>query len=1430
MKTTAVAKVVIKATQAILLGSLVGLAGCTKKRTERLAPGMGDNLKAVSAFNNKVYPLETLNPVGKLETLNVTRAKDVNFKAPEFGIDQFAIVDYRTDAKLLGATKIVARPRKSNAYEIHYRMTDDYLKIFKVAKEVDIPLHERTYGEKEADGRMAIPLLGYKIQGKFVLERIENEIGQKTSLLRERSVLTLAEATHVRLDLASPEIFQAVQKPDLIPLSYFEGEWFFAETIVQAPERASENIGAQIEGGVGSSTRIKFMKFKDTLEAVSLNVDERIKGKGDLDFSRMFILPIERKSYRATPVGKSTGMKEEENNEIAWDKRELALINFEKVVSNFQADSIPGRTLDGAKLVNLEIQSDYLSFTLQPNDVNVRLKLSLKRVQKTNYAEKVHFRDDWQKFGYFTTEKARVRNFELHRKEDFEKNIFISRFNPKAKNVEFRFSRTTPDWVRPTVKKAILAWDDTFCRAFNGNDAQICDQINKCKIDALGRDKNNETCDSMAQQAHYPQVTLNEKDGDADLGDLRYNIVNMIETESESNLFGFGPSLTDPYTGEIISATSNVHVTPIRAALVDELRNYKLMKLGYLSELKLAGVNLLRGDKGISVDTKTSSISVDLFELASLKEMKIPKGLLRFLPQGLANQLNTPEKYVKLNFLKGNAPHGREFDLALTSKNIHREIETKCTEYVKYVNALKSQKEAYNEKELDLLNSCSRELVLDKMMGTLVHELGHNFGLRHNFMGSNDSANFWPAEKTGGEVVRSSSTMEYTAFNEDRLTKPGLYDIAAIRYGYADKVTLTSGKTTALDIRKTIDQNLNGQMSKNYKFCTDEHTDLYGLDPMCRRHDTGTTPTEVVQHMIQDYRTSYSTINVRYDRAWSSNPLRVSLFRLRNLLIPMKHFNERWRIMMAEFLGRDKMYLEGMSEEQYNQVANALMKDAKLGAEATELKKASDMAFDFLMSIVSLPNQYCLVTDAVGTYNLIELEKVRQESFSAGVNNVTSCTNASVQFWFASKGLTPVLQLGYPIENVRYDMRPESMTQRYDSNIFLGDYDITGTVFDRLFATQVLSMRQSLSMRSAQLGGFTPNFLDIPEYRRRYVEATMSRLGQGVSVDELASALSFSLEPADIEKLKKQKPFFSKFEFEKDLVEFRLEEMIVGLLIPGKQSENIERLADFQVVTYSNQTDIKQVQEDDSKIVIPIGQTILVVSKSQEKLAKLAQSLRSANQMRNFKGFSAEVIQHFRGALKALKLPSNAAAAEKMTALEYFAGFKAFANLVLSAPETLSTEMRILLSSHPEIAAVVNVVSEISKLEQQAAVDSISTLKEMFRAQIKQQSPQATDEQVNSAIEEHLEKMIQSGLSNNNLKQASDQAKQQLAQVKQQFGQSATKMIGERLITQDRLDAYLKARQLQIDLKVKDAQLNHKDYEAQSDLILGFLIRLTRFL
>lgn len=163
---------------------------------------------------------------------------------------------------------------------------------------------------------------------------------------------------------------------------------------------------------------------------------------------------------------------------------------------------------------------------------------------------------------------------------------------------------------------------------------------------------------------------------------------------------------------------------------------------------------------------------------------------------------------------------------------------------------------------------------------TLAHEMGHNLGLRHNFIGSFDKANFKFSADENTER-NYSSIMDYLEGDHDSYDGLGPYDVAAIRAGYAGVIELQDGSLAsiegvkrALGLKSWLELDAGALAKlplKKYMFCSDEEA---GQNPTCNRFDRGTTPSEIVDAIIEDYRSNYELTNFAGNRlrfTWWAN-------------------------------------------------------------------------------------------------------------------------------------------------------------------------------------------------------------------------------------------------------------------------------------------------------------------------------------------------------------------------------------------------------------------------------------------------------------------------------------------------------------------------------------------------------------------------------
>jgi len=134
-----------------------------------------------------------------------------------------------------------------------------------------------------------------------------------------------------------------------------------------------------------------------------------------------------------------------------------------------------------------------------------------------------------------------------------------------------------------------------------------------------------------------------------------------------------------------------------------------------------------------------------------------------------------------------------------------------------------------------------------------IHEFGHNLSLRHNFYGSVDTQHMHE-----GDV--SSSVMDYVKSQEEVGSHRswGQYDVAALKWIYGND---------------TLREEL---MKEDFLYCTDEHR---YRSPLCRAHDLGVTPSQIVLNTIERYDWLYEVRNRRAFRTfWDTSRYNYSVF------------------------------------------------------------------------------------------------------------------------------------------------------------------------------------------------------------------------------------------------------------------------------------------------------------------------------------------------------------------------------------------------------------------------------------------------------------------------------------------------------------------------------------------------------------------------
>ena len=970
-------------------------------------------------------------------------------------VNQYEFLDYkimnaRRSAWHRHIARLLGKVRKfkgfpDTEYYILPVLIGNRLILYKAGAPDKIPYDELPLA-RQAGGLLAVPLAGYPVE-YCAAEAIPDINDRKTGQYRPKCESVRMEyAEYIRLKEGEKQVFKYEAKPDLFPRDFFnskekEGghdQWFYVRTIVTSPDNKLDGLHPFVP-----SNLVEFHPASgklDVLDAGSYDMKQE-------DKIRAVFIPVEWTDYQIKRDSENlhSDFKEEKKENIYDGDLRYFKIKFQDLIKN-SIEYTGEKTLKSMVVTN-----DYFSFNVEITNTNAAVYLVkfafLKKQPAPSiaaYAPKRWFEEDSVLFFPSFSEKRRYyQRATDHSEEDHDRFLRVTRFNPEIKEIKYVFSKQTPgpddldnQWVRETGRLAIDLINSALREAGKGSKIQL-------------------------------KAVLDESET-AEVGDIRYNILNLIVSRGKSKygLLGVGPNTANPLTGEVVSAAANVWVNRMLNLYIDAVRQYIRFHI-YPPSYKMEPFS------------KEMSAS-----LRKRIETKAPEC------QGL------PLKPLGLPVF------------------LHEKIGSVCQEVSDFIEKHKGL--VYDPENPDLqdkeaIKSCAKKLAFLPTLGLTLHEILHGFGQRHVFSASVDVNNFYKnreeMQKIFGNAVERkakklfgienltegtnchpqppqySSVMDYMDFYNPILFVPGKLDIAALRFLYFDKVERVKMKDGApvhdgfLDVPARVDADkppksvlqaageagLQKEDLRSYntlcggdKIEGKSYQERDDNQPLCEIFDYGTDPFEIVLNGVLQSHAYLTAGRNRYDSKASpyAPPAAAGKFKKQSASLL-----EKWKQKRDEALQEQSAAVEDWSFRNPEHVREYKDIIESKRAESAEFKLYYDIRrpiFDYFKRLAFMPVKHCIYKRADGQggfhYSASALENIIAEvrgDYRTHLENskarLIGCRSPVVLNWAYENQKGDLAEaVGFFAADREYYLRPKSFHPDDEKSAFKVWDDVTG--------------------------------------------------------------------------------------------------------------------------------------------------------------------------------------------------------------------------------------------------------------------------------------------------------------------------------------------------------------------------------------------------
>lgn len=625
------------------------------------------------------------------------------------------------------------------------------------------------------------------------------------------------------------------------PKQVFDGEFVYLKSVVGVDAPGKTNAWVPPGLHLSTETLVRF-EIRDT-ELLVVALHAAIQEKRPATQPTVIAkFPIRRVDVVRKQNADGHDTHEEEQTEDRREPKERSHVLFEASGADWDPLDVfapETRHLSPPQAIVVDANDGAINLELTrrlADETLLRVRYSFAPFRGSTYEPRQYSRELEQSFGFFKTMPADFDRYGRVTVSHDDAHQLINRRDPQKPAIYY-FAPEFPNHLKPMARDAFDRWNQQFLAA-NGK----------------------------------PLLEIRENSGQQ-LGDVRFNLLVYDHTPySVHGVLGYGPTLTHPVTGEILKGDVMFYGGTIRRAILHD--RLWAGEFGDIAENPDPPPPKLQKDRRLipMLARHFHRPSGDAFGAGS----SISEGFVAWSVSQLAGFARTYSPVAAQELLRKEALHPLSHHTTRMSDTVEDTI-----------------KKLYED-----LARNDAEVEAQVFAPLVLHEVGHNLGLRHNF-------------KASADVRKSkvSSVMDYAFLSSREPQHPGGYDTAAIQVAYGP----VEQRRAALD--------------QKFLFCTD-HEVYTSVDPMCAHFDRGDTLFQLVQAHKQRYRASHVFNNLRLDRRhFEFEPKKDYLKKVLSHLLPLRLIHDHADAIVRASATRDNASLWYLLRHRIEATAKTLTKD-----------------------------------------------------------------------------------------------------------------------------------------------------------------------------------------------------------------------------------------------------------------------------------------------------------------------------------------------------------------------------------------------------------------------------------------------------------------------------------------------------------------------